>query len=477
MNKKNKKQIKNNTFIKFPFNSDNNKCGNILLCGYLVGLFGNITKDEETGKYDFSHNNHSTEDFKVNFTHNIKTIKKAIKTKSKIDILCLKKDNKYFENFFSALFDSNWLYREKLEKEEKEKIYKQFRYLNYDKYINKLDKVIKEMNKKEKYDVIVLNPPYGSKGKGSQHLKFFDTALDKLSDNGKLVIVEPATWLIDVRKNSRDIKLYDEIKRKIEGHVESVVIENLNKEFNIEQHVPCSITTIDMSKKFETIDFVCCGEHKIVNSLYDCNLIGNYNMLWSIIDKCKKINNFMKDHITDKEIGDDMWYAKYLEIGRCGCSSGDRAHLDSYYYGQTFKYFYFNGFDNRDPISNNILKTKDSGNKNTNKNAMCVYGTKKEIENWEHFNMKNKLSLFINYIFSIDQNNKSKEFLPWLVDKKYTDEEINEMFSFTDEEIKLIDTTLKKYERNSPWFKRYMCGVENSATNEEIQNFINEISK
>ena len=46
------------------------------------------------------------------------------------------------------------------------------------------------------------------------------------------------------------------------------------------------------------------------------------------------------------------------------------------------------------------------------------------------------------------------------MDKQYTDEEINEKFGFTKDEIKLIDDTLKKFERHSPWFKRYICGRE-----------------
>jgi hypothetical protein len=84
--------------------------------------------------------------------------------------------------------------------------------------------------------------------------------------------------------------------------------------------------------------------------------------------------------------------------------------------------------------------------------------------------------LFLNIVLTIDQHNNSKDFIPWLVDKQYTDDEINQMFGFTDEEIKLIDSTLKKYERNSPWFKRYMCGKD-SVSDEEVNNFIAEISK
>lgn len=254
-----------------------------------------------------------------------------------------------------------------------------------------------------------------------------------------------------------------------------MVIENLNKEFGTENQVPFATTTIDMSKTFKTIEFSVCGEKRIVDSVYDCNLIGKYDTVWSILNKVGVCKDMMSNHTTNIELSDDVWYAKYAEIGRCGCSSGDRAHLDSYYYGEVFKYFYFNGYDNRDEISNHPLKVKDGGNRDTDKNANCVYGSKKEMENWAYFNMNNKLPLFINYVLSIDQNNNSKEFLPWLVDKQYTDDEINKMFGFTDEEIKLIDTTIKKYERNSPWFKRYMCGKK-SVTDEEVNNFIAEIN-
>jgi hypothetical protein len=72
--------------------------------------------------------------------------------------------------------------------------------------------------------------------------------------------------------------------------------------------------------------------------------------------------------------------------------------------------------------------------------------------------------------------NNLDEFLPWLVDKQYTDDEINKLFDITNEEIKLIDSTIKKYERNSPWFKRYMCG-KNGATDEEVTEYIKKITE
>ena len=82
--------------------------------------------------------------------------------------------------------------------------------------------------------------------------------------------------------------------------------------------------------------------------------------------------------------------------------------------------------------------------------------------------------MFINICLTIDQHNNSLPYVPWLVDKQYTDEEIYDMFGFTEDEIKLIETTIKKYERYSPWFKRYMCGPS-SVSDEELQKFINEL--
>ena len=49
-------------------------------------------------------------------------------------------------------------------------------------------------------------------------------------------------------------------------------------------------------------------------------------------------------------------------------------------------------------------------------------------------------------------------------------------FGFTEEEIKLIDRTIKKYERNSPWFKRYMCGPD-AVSDEEVNNFIKSLDE
>ena len=329
----------------------------------------------------------------------------------------------------------------------------------------------------------IQNPPYQK----SLHLDFLEIGLELVNKfNGKMVIIEPSTWLINVRKNGK-AKTYDTIKEKTNGHIESVVIENLNKEFGTELFMPFAITTIDMTKKFDTIDYICCGEAKKVKSVYDCNLVGEYNIIWSIFEKVQSFGDMMKAHTTKEDKGGDFYYTKYAEIFGYACqrftSLKNKRSYDSETYWRTFnsgEYFVtyadgcYHNFNN--DIVNKPLHTYDSGKKITNKIADNIYGTKNELENWKHFIFNNKLPLFLNIVLTFDQHNNSKDFLPWLVDKKYTDDEINKLFGFTDDEIKLIDNTIKKYERNSPWFKRYMCG-KNGATDEDVTEYIKKITE
>ena len=334
-----------------------------------------------------------------------------------------------------------------------------------------------------KFDICLMNPPYD----GDLHLSFLKMGCNVLSDTGKMVIVEPATWLINIRKNGK-AKTYDEIKERINGHIESVMIENLNKEFNTGLYVPFAITTIDMSKAFDTIDYTCCGEHKIVKSVYDCNLVGEYSTIWSILEKVRIFSDMMKTHITKENMGDGMFYTKYAEIVSGAMANHNIDNSIAYTWDSLFDITkngeFYNAMlnvsllgDRVNEVFETLPKSRQRGGgkskviRYSDKNADCIYGTKEELENWKHFIFNNKLPLFINIVLTIDQHNNSKEFLPWLVDKQYTDDEINKLFGFTDEEIKLIDTTIKKYERNSPWFKRFMCGKD-TITDDEVQKFI-----
>jgi len=356
---------------------------------------------------------------------------------------------------------------------------------------NDADDFYNKLKNMPKFDFVVQNPPY----KGSLHLDFFKKGYEMLSNKGQMIIIEPAMWLINLNENSeyntgKRGNLTPQIKNDIKEHVKKIVIENYNGEFNTTNTVPFSITHIDKGNIYNTINYTCCGIHNIVSSIYDCNHIGKYDLIKSIFNKIKKVEP-IKNHTTNKQSSDtSIYYLSFNDVIYAIC--GVYFVRTSYFYGDTayfkhklgdfFKSFISPSMNiNRNDITNIIPKKAARGGstskeiKLTDKPANCVYGTKTEIENYKYFISNNSLPLFINMCLSVDQNNNSLSFMPWLVDKKYTDQEIYKKFNFTDDEIKLIEMTVKKFEHHASWFKRYMCGPS-EVTDEEVQKFMKDLN-
>ena len=361
---------------------------------------------------------------------------------------------------------------------------------------NDADDFYNKLKNMPNFDFVVQNPPYS----GSLHLDFLKKGYEMLSDKGQMIIIEPATWLINVRKygkrgenlrtNSSEIQKYDTIKKMLEKQVEKIIIDNYNAEFNITNTTPFSITHINKTYNSNIIKYINCGFEQIVNSLYDCNNIGDYNLLWSIYNKISS-NNTISKHITDKQ--EDNTYYLLINTDIVATLSNlyvirpNFATSDSSFYKTSFG-DYFQSFIcplmqfKRNDISNIVHKKAARGGstsknvKLTNNPAPCLYGSKNELENYKYNICNLHLPMFISVSLIYDAHSAFvRDFIPWLVDKKYTDQEIYDMFNFTDEEIKLIETTIKKYERNSPWFKRYMCGPS-EVTDEEVQKFIEDLN-
>lgn len=296
---------KNTQFVLPSFE----KKGNILLIGNLNNVAGSATVEGYS----------SDEGFIESLQKNQFSIYNAIHKGSNVLLIASKYTIDYFKKYlgdmYKEIFSVSGMNRMRYENILNKHFYtiditdfyeSEFNNGDFIEYINK---EIKKYSKGMKFDYIVQNPPY----KKSLHLDFFEKGLEELKEDGEMVIIEPATWLINVRKNGRNNR-YDEIKKQIDGHVKSVMIENLNKDFNTNMFMPFAITTIDMSKTFDDIDFTCCGETKKVKSIYDCNLIGNYDTIWSIFKKVLSFGNMMKNHIIKKDKGRDFWYTKYAEI-------------------------------------------------------------------------------------------------------------------------------------------------------------------
>ena len=111
------------------------------------------------------------------------------------------------------------------------------------------------------------------------------------------------------------------------------------------------------------------------------------------------------------------------------------------------------------------------------RNKLCdvIGGTREELENYLLL-CKSKLNIFLNVLLYTDQRNHVMKYVPWLVDKQYTDQEIYEMFGFTEQEINLIEYTVEKFQYSSPFFKRYMCGPK-SVSDQEVQDYIENLKK
>jgi hypothetical protein len=305
-----------------------------------------------------------------------------------------------------------------------------------------------------------MNPPYSK----SLHLEILSEAINYSDD---IVVIEPATWLINIRKNGKS-KLYDKIKSKLKNHVQSVTIENYNKEFNTALFVPFSITHINLKTLYNTIKFKCFGYKQIVNSLYDCNLIGNYNTIWSILNKVINYNDMMINHTTLKKLEDDsIKYLPYPSIVPWHQTMNEFKQLPV---GNVHvKRFIC-------PCITDIRNTvvKEIPINNAHNKCSCTYGTEEQLNNFKHFVYYNKLPSFICMCTIIAQNNNAKEYIPWLVDRQYTDEEINIKFNFTEEEIQFIDRVIKKHNSNSLWYKRSMLG-SNSVSDEEVQLYMENL--
>ena len=303
------------------------------------------------------------------------------------------------------------------------------------------------MNNGKKFSVIIQNPPYA----GSLHLKF----LEKCIEIGeKVVSVHPATFLINTRKDGKAKTQYIPLKNKLEGHVKSCEINGMNKEFHTGLYVPFTIINIDNTKEYNEIDFECSTERKKVRSIFDCNKIGDSQLIESIINKCQKYGDMMKNHITTKDMGgNDIYYVRFMSIIT---THGYNSEVDKVktkfgtYYG-TFTTPLVHKHDNQ--LYEHVPKTK------TGNPAGCVYGTKKELENWKYFVYNNKLPIFINIVMTIDQNNNSLPYVPWLVDKKYTDDEIYKLLDINSDEQNLIDETIEKFEWHNKYYKK-LCEEE-----------------
>lgn len=317
------------------------------------------------------------------------------------------------------------------------------------------------------FDLIIQNPPYLQ----GTYLDFMEKAFDDLDDYGELVSIQPATWLINLHNKGKN-HIYRDLKRKFSHLTTKVIIENYNEKFNTGLYVPFSIISVYKRNVEKFFDVEVCGEKFTCESLGDINMIdstiGAKAIINDIVNKCLAYGDTMKNHIYQNgktETNKDTHYLKYLKIiGRSFC--GDPRTSEGWYVnGLLAPPCYYAIADVRPGISDTPHYQLKNGR--TYKNPEFtdvlsdqVYGTKEELENFVHNVYHCNIFPFIAILFNNNMANQSRHYVPWIVDKKYTEEEIYEILDLNSQEIETIGSTVSKFNKDNDWYKRLQFGYD-----------------
>lgn len=320
------------------------------------------------------------------------------------------------------------------------------------------------------FNYVIQNPPYS----GSLHLNFLKLSLDLVEKSkGVFSIVNPSTWLIQVKPYGsyrKEGSFATELRNRIEHHTSKVIIENYNNEFRTGLNMPFSVVKGDFANEYKQIEFECCGEKSLVDTINDCNLVGNYETILSIFSKIEKVfgKNMMSKHIYIKnsKVDKNTRFAAIAKVMRGGC--GDPRFSDEWFIDGLYRCYYYHCFNDKEPISkepHHLLCTgyTYSNPKYKDELALNIYGTQEELENFKDFVFNNDLCKFLNICIIQDMNRcEIEKYVPWINYKTNTTE-LYQKLNLRAKEIELIETTIQRYKINSKWFFRYLEG--NKQTN------------
>lgn len=344
-----------------------------------------------------------------------------------------------------------------------------------------------------KFDYVIMNPPY----KNQLYIDFINFALDIAErDQGQLVYVAPGVYLNHFTNTPNLGKLYLPLKQRLQNHLSKVIFRNFNKQFNIALAGPSAICNVDYSKEYTYTDVDKLGIYTKEDNVNNCNIIGDFKLIQSILDKVLNYNiGDIRDKLTDKKEGPCYMALKLVTAaGSKHCQYTDMDELRNYcttykiphYMEQCNGYKSLNHLNNSTyakdinvesynqlvfgPISmsNKVISDKIhkifNGSYFTDKDALCICGERKELENLQYNYIHSKLTKFVNIcvLLNARTTQTSLKFTKWLVDKKYNDEELYKLFGITEEEIKLIEHVVDLFNlenKNNQTFQEYLYGI------------------
>lgn len=315
-----------------------------------------------------------------------------------------------------------------------------------------------------KFDYIIQNPPYS----GLTHIDFLRNMYDLLPASGRMVIIQPSRFYIELRETKDRKEVFNPVIDHIKDNVYKIIIETLAFDFKITNEIPLAITYIDKSKTYKEKELIICGEQIMTDDIYDCNLIGKRAVVNSILNKVQKYPDMMINHKDKKSNKDTAAYVKYqgrvlMNVAKhfyTGNRYGDYNNLGNFIkdeiHGLTLFRPYFDCcfFKNRE-IYNSI---QDDMQNYIICDIFESYEQNKEaLINWKHFIYETYLGHFIPIVCLISKQNTVYHYMPFIIEHM-NDKQLYEMFGFTEEEIELIESTCKKFDRENWWFKRYATG-------------------
>jgi len=274
-----------------------------------------------------------------------------------------------------------------------------------------------------KFDCVVGNPPY----KRGMHLEIMHKGLEILSDTGKMVMIQPATWLQNQIAGAK-IQKY----RTLFGpFLKSIKLINGDEAFpSTELGMLISITTLDKTHKgnIEVNDSTTNSLYEVssINDIHKFGEEGNSISL-KILSQMKKS---LKDYLNVKDSNSQC----YLTLPTIWGSMGDGTYDDNF--------FSFFGVGGENGDKNNIRTSLPETS-----TRFFSFETLEEAENFKSY-LKTYFARFCLSIAKFDRsiNPITLTTTPYLDFKtNWTDELLFEKFNITKQEQEFIFKHIPKY--------------------------------